>query len=162
MSGAIETAEPAGARAARHGRTRRAVLIATPALVLVAAGAVWKTGLLTRIWHKPARSAALPVPPVFVDVPEIVANLDAGPRHTSYVKLHARLELEKRTDEGVVRAAMPQVVDLFQTYLREMRPEEIKSPDGTYRLREELIARANIALAPVRIRDVLFDELLVQ
>lgn len=162
MSGATETADQARPRAAQRRRTRRIVLLAAPLVLLAGAGAVWKSGLLTRFRHHPTRAAAPTAPPVFVDVPEIVANLDAGPRHTSYVKLQTRLELEKRGDEAAVRAAMPRVVDLFQTYLREMRPEELKSPDGTYRLREELIARCNIALAPMRVRDVLFNELLVQ
>ncbi len=47
---------------------------------------------------------------------------------------------------------MPRLQDLFQTYLREMRPEELRGSAGTYRLREELIARANVAVAPARIR----------
>jgi flagellar FliL protein len=57
---------------------------------------------------------------------------------------------------------MPRLLDMFQTYLREMRPEELRGSAGTWRLREELLARANIALAPVRVVDVLFIELLVQ
>lgn len=161
MSGASDTLESTGPRTAKLRRTRRIVLLAAPLVLLAGAGAVWKSGLLTRLGRQPAHVATA-APPVFVDVPEIVANLDAGPRHTSYVKLQARLELEKREDEATVRAAMPRVVDLFQTYLREMRPEELKRPDSTYRLREELIARCDVALAPVRVRDVLFKELLVQ
>ena len=62
----------------------------------------------------------------------------------------------------MVAASMPRLLDLFQTYLREMRPEELRGSAGTYRLREELIARANIALQPTRVVDVLFTELLVQ
>ena len=46
---------------------------------------------------------------------------------------------------------MPRLQDLFQTYLREMRPEELRGSAGTYRLREELIARANVAVAPARV-----------
>jgi flagellar FliL protein len=57
---------------------------------------------------------------------------------------------------------MPRLQDLFQTYLREMRPEELRGSAGTYRLREELIARADIAVAPARIQDLLFTEILVQ
>ena len=38
---------------------------------------------------------------------------------------------------------MPRLQDLFQTYLREMRPEELRGSAGIYRLREELIARAD-------------------
>ena len=46
---------------------------------------------------------------------------------------------------------MPRLQDLFQTYLREMRPEELRGSAGIYRLREELIARADAAAAPARI-----------
>ena len=57
---------------------------------------------------------------------------------------------------------MPRLQDLFQTYLREMRPEELRGSAGTYRLREELLGRANIAAAPARITDILFIQLLMQ
>jgi flagellar FliL protein len=57
---------------------------------------------------------------------------------------------------------MPRVLDMFQTYLREIRPEELRGSAGTWRLREELIARANIAVAPARVTDVLFTEMLIQ
>ena len=99
---------------------------------------------------------------VFMDMPEIIANLNAGPRRSSFIKLRPKLELARAEDEAAVRAAMPRLLDLFQTYLREMRPEELRGSAGTYRLREELIARANIAVAPVRIVDLLFPEMIVQ
>jgi flagellar FliL protein len=65
---------------------------------------------------------------------------------------------------------MPRLLDVFQTYLREVRPDELRGSAGTQRLREELVARANIAVAQVgrgdaqqiRINDVLFLEILVQ
>ena len=100
--------------------------------------------------------------PVFMEIPEIIANLNAGPRRSSFIKLRAKLELSRAEDEIAVRAAMPRLLYLFQTYLREMRPEELRGSAGTYRLREELIARANIAVAPARILDVLFPEIIVQ
>jgi len=61
-----------------------------------------------------------------------------------------------------VTAQMPRLLDLFQTYLREIRPDELHGSAGTYRLREELIARADIAAAPAKIVDILFTEILVQ
>jgi flagellar FliL protein len=100
--------------------------------------------------------------PIFVEVPEIVANLNTGARKAMYVKVQIRIELVKAQDEAVVKATMPRLLDLFQTYLREMHPEELRGSAGSYRLREELTARANIALAPVRVQDVLFVELLIQ
>jgi flagellar FliL protein len=57
---------------------------------------------------------------------------------------------------------MPRLLDLFQTYLRDMRPDELRGSAGTYRLREELIARADIAIAPAHVQNVLFTEMLIQ
>ena len=57
---------------------------------------------------------------------------------------------------------MPRVVDNFQIYLRELRIEDLRGSGGVYRLREELLARVNAAVAPVKVTDVLFKEMLVQ
>jgi flagellar FliL protein len=51
---------------------------------------------------------------------------------------------------------------MFQTYLREMRPDELRGSAGSYRLREELLGRANVTLAPIKVTDVLFTQLLIQ
>lgn len=100
--------------------------------------------------------------PVFMDLPDIVANLNTGGRRAAFVKLKAKLELSKPEDQAVLTAAMPRVLDLFQGYLREMRPEELRGTAGTYRLREELLARTNLAAPPVHVTAVLFTEMIVQ
>lgn len=100
--------------------------------------------------------------PVFMDLPDIVANLNTGARRATYVKLKAKLELTKPEDQPVLMAAMPRVLDLFQGYLREMRPEELRGTAGTYRLREELLARTNLAAPPAKVVAVLFTEMIVQ
>ncbi len=145
---------------------RRLIVLAVPLLLAGIATTLWFTGVLPRmlgIGHaekkdEPAKLAA----PVYVELPDIVANLNGGPHRQSYLKLTARLELAREADVERVRAAMPRLQDLFQTYLREMRPEELRGSAGTYRLREELIGRANIAVAPARVTDVLFIQILMQ
>ena len=114
--------------------------------------------------HKPAEKAAELVPgaPIFIELPDVIANLNTGGRRVVYIKLRSRIELVKASDEPLLKQVMPRLMDLFQTYLREMRPEEMRGSAGTYRLREELIARANIAVAPARIQDLLFTEILIQ
>ena len=100
--------------------------------------------------------------PVFFDMPEVVANLNAPGRRTTFIRLRSKLELARVEDAAAVQQAMPRLLDLFQTYLREMRPEELRGSIGTQRLREELIARASLAAQPARVTDVLFTEILVQ
>src|SRR5262249_29147138 len=73
-----------------------------------------------------------------------------------------RLEVTKQEDGEHVKTAMPRLQDLFLTYMREMRPQELRGSAGTYRLREGLIARANLAAAPARVTDVLVTQMLIQ
>jgi flagellar FliL protein len=103
-----------------------------------------------------------PRAPVFMDLPEILTNLSTTGRRATFIRLRSKLEIAKPEDAVAIQAAMPRLQDLFQTYLREMRPEELRGSQGTYRLREELRARANIAVHPVRVLDVLFVEMIVQ
>ncbi|MFN6953944.1 MAG: flagellar basal body-associated FliL family protein [Acetobacteraceae bacterium] len=95
-------------------------------------------------------------------MPDITTNLAAPGRRAVFIRLKARLEVNGQQDAAAVTAAMPRIVDLFQTYLREMRPEELRGSAGTQRLREELVARANLVAAPARVVDVLFQEIIVQ
>lgn len=144
---------------------RRKLLMAVPILALLAGGGAWASGAVPKLLGK----AEVPNPeqpvqraPVFMELPEIVANLNAGARRTSFIKLKARLELSRPEDQAALQAAMPRILDLFQTFLREMRPEELRGTASTHRLREELIARTNLAAHPARVVGVLFTELLVQ
>ena len=152
------------------GGKRKLLLIGAGVLLLAGGGGgAWIAGLLpfgghTKEGHKEEAHAAAKAPaaPVFLDLPDIVANLNAGPKRAAYIKLKAKLELARPEDQAVVQAAMPRVLDLFQTYLREMRPDELRGTAGTYRLREELVARSSIAVQPAHVLNVLFTELLVQ
>lgn len=143
---------------------KRRILLAGAgiSLLLVLAG-LWFSGVLPRLVQGyGTHDVAQAVPPSFVEVPEMVANLNSSARHASYVKLSARIEVPRAEDADRVRQAMPRIQDMLQTYLREMRPEELRGSAGVYRLREELLARVNVAVAPARVNDVLFTQMLIQ
>ena len=157
-----EGAAPSEDGAAKGNSRRKLILMAAPAVLVVAGAGLWLSGLFA---SKPAAkpdAAEAQAAPAYVDLPEMVANLDSDPRRPRYVKLRARVEVRGAENERAVRAAMPRLQDLFQTYLRDMRAEDLRGSMGTYRLREELIARADVAAAPAHVADVLFVEMLVQ
>ena len=161
-------AAPEGAAGApRKGGKKKLILMAVPVLLLGVGAGLWFTGILPGLLGMKSdehheEEAHRHTAPVFVDLPDMVANLAGTSSKQSYIKLQARLEIAKAEDAEKVKAAMPRLQDMFQTYLREMRPEELRTSIGTYRLREELLGRANVALAPVRVNDVLFTQMLVQ
>jgi flagellar FliL protein len=170
-SAAAET-EPGEAKGG--GRKKLIILLAVPLLLGGIGAGLWFGGILPKLlgMHGEAPAAAAGAgeqtadrnepPPVFMELPEIIANLNTGPRRVGFIKLKARLELARPDDVAKIQAVLPRIQDMFQTYLRETRPEELRSSMGTYRLREELIARAEIAAGPGKVRDILFVELLVQ
>ena len=166
----------------KAGKKKLIILVAAVLLVGGGAGG-WFSGILPRLLGHggesqtaseshgevhggahgaPAAEARASGAPLFMDLPEIVANLNGGPRRTVFVKLKAKLELARADDQATLTAVMPRVLDLFQGYLREMRPEELRGTAGTYRLREELLARTNLVAPPARVVSVLFTEMLVQ
>ena len=161
---ATQDAEPGqetAAAAPPKGKSRKILLLAVLVLLGLSGAAVaYATGIASKL--SLGAKGAPTTEPGSVDLPEMIANLNAGSRRSSFVRLKARLELAHKTDEAAVLAATPKMQDLFQTYLRDMRPEELRGSAGSYRLREELMARANAAVAPAQITEILFVEMLVQ
>lgn len=165
MSGASAAAEQVeeGTPPQPAGWKRRLPLIAVPVAALVLVGGLWFSGILPWALGMARKNAdAAAHQQITVDLPEMVANLNSDPRRPRYIKLKAEVQVSRQQDAAAVHASMPQLQDLFQTYLREMRPEDLQGAMGTYRLRQELIARADVALAPARVDDILFVEMLVQ
>jgi len=160
-------AEGEEAAGKKSGGKMKLILMAVPVLLIAVGAGLWFTGILPNLLgmgkhDEAAQEAAKPVPPSFLDLPELIANLNSNPARPSYVKVVARLEIPRPEDVEKVRAVMPRLQDMMQTYLREMRPDELRGSAGTYRLREELIARANVAAAPAKVSDVLFSQMLIQ
>lgn len=176
MSGQIEASEEAQGAKKGGGRKKLLLILAVPVLLVAVGAGLWFGGILPPLlgMGPPPPSAETreggPRTVTFLDMPEIVTNLNAPGRRAVYVKLRSKLELARPEDGVLVQASMPRLIDLFQTYLREVRPEELRGSAGTQRLREELVARANIAVAQsgrseaqqIRVNDVLFVEILVQ
>jgi flagellar FliL protein len=149
------------------GKKKKLIMLAAPVLLIGILAGLWFSGMAPRLLgikhNEPEKQeAAKPSMPVFVDLPDMIANLNSPSNKPSYIKLQARLEVALPEDAEKIKQEMPRLQDIFQTYLREMRPEELRGSPGIYRLREELLGRANVAVAPVRVNDVLFTQLLIQ
>ncbi|HWI26959.1 MAG TPA: flagellar basal body-associated FliL family protein [Stellaceae bacterium] len=161
---ALET--PIEGLASKPSRKKLLLLIGGALLLLLISGAVlYFTGVVDKvIGHKePAKVAEKVAPPaVFFDLPDLLVNLNTTGRKASFLKLSVSLELERPEDLPRLQAVMPRIIDNFQVYLRELRVEDLRGSGGIYRLREELLARVNAAVAPIKVRDVLFKEMLVQ
>ncbi|MES2729294.1 MAG: flagellar basal body-associated FliL family protein [Pseudomonadota bacterium] len=98
----------------------------------------------------------------FVPIPDMIVSLNTADGSARYLRLKVQLQLVNPMDVPKVEAIMPVVIDQFQTYLREMRVEDLRGSKGLHRLQMELLTRVNTAAAPVKVKDVLFQEILIQ
>jgi flagellar FliL protein len=101
-------------------------------------------------------------PSVYYELPEMLINLNSTGKKSNFLKITVSLELENADAVHEVEAVLPRVIDSFQVYLRELRIDDLRGSAGLYRLREELLLRVNAAVEPVKVKDVLFKEMLVQ
>jgi len=99
---------------------------------------------------------------VYYELPELLVNLNTTERKSSFLKIRISLEIDIPEDIPRIEQIMPRIVDNFQVYLRELRIEDLQGAAGMYRLREELLTRVSAAAAPIKVKDVLFREMLIQ
>lgn len=99
---------------------------------------------------------------IFHDLDEMIVNLNTEGKGVSFMKLKITIEMESKADFDAVVKMTPRIKDVFQVYLRELRPSDMQGSVGIYRLREELLLRVNKVIYPAKVKDILFKEVLVQ
>jgi flagellar FliL protein len=109
-----------------------------------------------------AKAAAGDAPGVFIAIPDMIVNLNSPAKQPRFLKIALQVELEKAEDQAKFETVLPRVVDQFQTYLRELRVDDLRGSSGMYRMKIELINRVRAAAPSLKIRDVLFQEILIQ
>jgi flagellar FliL protein len=90
-----------------------------------------------------------------------VVNL-ADPKGKRYLKVKIVIELE--TPESAAKAAQvaPKLRDMVIMMLTSLGFEEVMTPEGKIRIRDELLERFNQTMRPDRIKNIYFTEFVVQ
>ncbi|MFN3859190.1 MAG: flagellar basal body-associated FliL family protein [Caulobacter sp.] len=98
---------------------------------------------------------------VFYTLPAVVVNMQTADGRPTFLKLKLTLELPDESLTETLDPAMPRLNDMFQTFLREMRPEDLSGSQGSYQLRMEILRRVNLVVAPAKVNAVLIEEMLI-
>ncbi|MDQ3126568.1 MAG: flagellar basal body-associated FliL family protein [Pseudomonadota bacterium] len=98
----------------------------------------------------------------FFTLPDMVVNIQAPDGRPTYLKLKLTLETRDAHVAEQLQAEMPRMQDMFQGFLRELRPEDLAGSSGTFQLRAEILRRVNLIAAPGKVDAVLIEEMLVQ
>lgn len=111
--------------------------------------------------HVAEESAPVAAESHYFELPDLTVNL-ASAGGNRFLRLKVVLEVGSAEDLARLEQVRPRIIDDFQVYLRELRPEDLQGSAGSYRLRHDLLLRANQAAQPARVVNVLFKEFLVQ
>lgn len=98
----------------------------------------------------------------FLPIPEMIVNLKNTKNRGSILKAIFVLELESLQEKEKVDHLKPIIIDQFQSYLRELEVNDIQGAAGIERVRQELFNRVNAIITPLKIRQVLVKDFLVQ
>ena len=158
-----------GASEGKNKKKKMIIIIAAVLVLLIGGGAgAYFMGLFggekheAEGEHAEGKKEGEHAGPVYFNLPEFLVNLNSGGKQASFLKATVVIELGSPEDQKAVEANLPRILDVFNTYLREMRPADLVGSAGIFRLREELLTRINKTVAPVKVNDVLFKEILVQ
>jgi flagellar FliL protein len=138
------------------------MIAAAGVLVILGGGATWFL-FFRHHGEEVHAEAPPPKPPVFVEVPDLMVNLVGVPgERVQYLKMKVVLEVREEKQVEAIKPTLPRVTDIFQTYLRELRPSDLGGSAGLFRLKEELTRRVNAAVSPNEVSAVLFKEIVIQ
>jgi flagellar FliL protein len=147
--------------------SKRAVVIASGvvALLLLAAGAAF---FLLRPAPGTASSAQAKADThaeeaaTYIDAPAMVVNLRGADGTARFLKIRFTFVPTSEAAGAKIKAKLPLIVDAFQPFLRELRPEDLAGSAAVFRIKEEMLVRATDAMGPGVVRDILIQDLIQQ
>lgn len=150
--------------AAPAGGKKKLIIIGAAVLLLVAGGGGGFMVMRSRAAQTEKQAVEQKLPVAFMDVREMTMNLMPEPGQTQPRFLRLKVALEVRDSKVVaeIQPLMPRVEDTFQVFVRELRVGDFEAAGGTYRLREELLRRVNVAVYPAKVDAVLFKDFVIQ
>jgi flagellar FliL protein len=104
---------------------------------------------------------ALVIPNTYLELDTIIVNLLPSGSKQNYLKLSLTLQLNSELEVKAVKAKFPIIIDVLQSFLRELREVDFNGTGSTLKLKEELIRRINRTTSPIVIKDVLFKEMVI-
>ncbi|AIL64688.1 Flagellar FliL protein [Rickettsiales bacterium Ac37b] len=121
-------------------------------------------------WYKSKENSVEPTPVaqkevnenIFYKLDDIIVNLNTSDAQSRFLKIGITLQLNNKETVVKLDNSLPIIKDLIQSYLRELRPQDLNGSAGLYRIKDELLLRLNEIMLPNKIVDVLFRDILVQ
>jgi flagellar FliL protein len=143
--------------------SKRLVVIAGAVLLLILIGGGTAAYLLLAGGPaKPSAESHEEEGATYVDAPPMVVNLRGADGSARFLKIRFTFVPASAAKGELIKAKLPLIVDAFQPFLRELRPEDLAGSAAVFRIREEMLVRATGAMGPGVVKDILIQDLIQQ
>jgi len=86
----------------------------------------------------------------------------SDPKGKRYLKVTVTLELDSPKAKEKAEKMVPKMRDMVIMMLTSLSFEEVMTPEGKIRVREELFERFNLIMRPERVKEIFFTDFVVQ
>jgi flagellar basal body-associated protein FliL len=100
-------------------------------------------------------------PSSYFDMDPITVGLAQSGAKREYLRLTLTIKLNNDKEISILANSTPIIRDCILTFLRSLRSTDFNSSESAIYLKEELTKRINKVVAPLVIREVLFQEMTV-
>lgn len=97
-----------------------------------------------------------------VDVPAMVVNLRSPDGQARFLKIHFMIAPGAKATADTLKEKLPLLLDAYQPFLRELRPEDLAGSAAVFRIKEEMLVRATDTLGAGMVKDILIQDLVQQ
>lgn len=154
----VATTAPEAAPARSRNKTFVIVGAAAAVLLLGGGGAAY----MMMGSDESARKSAGAGPETFVDIPPMTVNLRSTDGTPRFLRVHLTLVPSAAGWQEEITQKLPLIIDSYQPFLRELRPEDLAGSAAAFRLKEEMLIRANGEVGEGSVADVLIQDLVQQ
>jgi flagellar FliL protein len=97
-----------------------------------------------------------------LDVPPLLVNLRTADGAPHFLKVHVMLVPGAKSSMEKLKESLPVLLDAYQPFLRELRPEDLSGSAAVFRIKEELLIRSRDTLGDGQVKEILVQDLIQQ
>ena len=143
-------------------KSKKSLLIGVAVIALLSGGGLLYSKLSEQSSDNASQGAS-ETKTMFIPMDEITVNLRQGvENNAAWLKIKVTLEVTGKTNYDMVTQMTPKIMDIFQTYLKELRKTDLDGSFGIYKIKDEMLLRINTILYPGKIEAILFQDFMMQ
>lgn len=97
----------------------------------------------------------------YLDIDPITIGLTPSGPKREYLRIDLTLRVNSEQETVAILEKMPLIKDSLIIFLRSLRSTDFNSSSSTFYLKEEITKRINKIIAPLEVKEVLFQEITV-